>query len=100
MAIIKPLLTEKSATFTGSGLYVFQIEPGTSKPSIKSQLKQLFNVDATSVRVVNLPAKKVSFKRHIGTRARRSHAYVQLASKQHLPGFELPKPKEEKKESK
>ena len=42
-------------------------------------------------------AKKVTFKRRPGIRSARRRAYVQLAPKQQIPGFELPKKSKEDK---
>lgn len=97
MSIIRrPLLTEKSALGMDRGLYVLEVAPKATKQSVSQLLKKLFDVDAKSVRIVNLPAKKVTFKRIKGEQVRRRKAYVQLAKGQKLPGFELPKDKDDK----
>ena len=95
-SIIAPVMTEKSVKSLDTGLYVFTIEAKATKNSIADALKKLYDVDAISVRIVNLPAKKVNFKRKPGIRSVRRRAYVQLAPKQQIPGFELPKQKEDK----
>ena len=95
-SIISPVMTEKSVKSLDSGLYVFTIESRATKNSIADSLKKLYDVDVTSVRIVNLPAKRVNFKRKPGIRSVRRRAYVQLAPKQQIPGFELPKPKDGK----
>lgn len=89
--IVSPILTEKSVLNLDKGLYVFSITTAATKASVADTLKKLYDVDAVSVRIVNLPAKKVNFKRKPGTRSARRKAYVQLAPKQQIPGFELPK---------
>jgi ribosomal protein L23 len=83
-----PILTEKSAVGMNSGLYVFAVTDNANKVTIAKELKDLYNVEAISVRIVNLPAKEVSFKRVKGTRSIRRKAYVQLKEKQQIPGFE------------
>lgn len=98
--IISPVMTEKSVKSLDTGLYVFTIESRATKNSIADSLKKLYNVDVTSVRIVNLPAKKVKFKRIPGVRSARRRAYVQLAAKQQIPGFELPKKKDAKEDKK
>lgn len=97
-SIIAPVMTEKSVKSLDTGLYVFAVVTNSTKSSIKDALKKFYDVDAVSIRIVNLPAKKVSFKRRPGVRSVRRRAYVQLAPKQQIPGFELPKQKENKKE--
>lgn len=91
-----PLLTEKAAQAMDNGLYVLSISENATKQSIRQELKHSFNLEAVSVRIVNLPAKQVKFKRIPGTQAVRRKAYVQLKKGQKLPGFELPKQKEDK----
>ena len=72
--IISPVMTEKSVKSLDTGLYVFTIESRATKNSIADSLKKLYNVDVTSVRIVNLPAKKVKFKRKPGVRSARRRA--------------------------
>lgn len=94
--IISPILTEKSVTNLDRGLYVFSIGTKATKSSLADELKKLYGVDAINVRIVNLPAKKVNFKRKPGIRSVRRKAYIQLAAKQQIPGFELPKKEKNK----
>lgn len=94
--IYAPLLTEKVAQSLDSGQYVLTIADTATKQSIRQELKRSFDLEAISIRIVNLPAKKVKFKRIPGIQAGRRKAYVQLKKGQKLPGFELPKQKEEK----
>lgn len=94
--LLTPLLTEKAALKMDKGLYVLRVSPSATKQSITQELKKNFSIDAISVRIVNLPAQKVKFRRVPGVQAERRKAYVQLKSGQKLPGFELPKQKNEK----
>lgn len=86
-----PILTEKAALGLDKGLYVMMVERSATKNSIASELKTQFDLDAVSVRIVNLPAKRVKFKRIAGVQPVRRKAYIQLKAGQKLPGFELPK---------
>ncbi|MEX1052118.1 MAG: 50S ribosomal protein L23 [Patescibacteria group bacterium] len=95
--IISPLLTEKSVLNLDKGLYVFSVSATATKTSLADSLKKLYDVDVVNVRIVNLPAKKVKFKRQPGLRSARRKAYIQLAAKQQIPGFELPKDKDKDK---
>ncbi|MCR4277470.1 MAG: 50S ribosomal protein L23 [Candidatus Berkelbacteria bacterium] len=94
--IISPILTEKAALGMDRGLYVMTVDRGATKNSITTEMKKLFDLDVLSVRIVNLPAKRVKFKRLPGVQTARRKAYVQLRQGQKLPGFELPKQKEDK----
>ena len=95
--IVSPLLTEKSAANFDKGLYVFNVSAVATKNSIADELKRLYDVDAIGIRIVNLPAKKVMFRRKPGVRNARRKAYVQLAPKQKIPGFEVQKDADEPK---
>jgi len=88
-SIIAPLLTEKSAADIDKGLYVFLVTSEANKVTVKSELKATYGVESTSVRIVNLPAKTVTFRRHKGTQSARRKAYVQLPPKTQIPGFEV-----------
>ncbi len=89
--ISSPILTEKAALGMDRGLYVMTIDRSATKNSITTEMKKQFDLDVVSVRIVNLPAKRVKFKRLPGVQTARRKAYVQLKKGQKLPGFELPK---------
>ncbi len=93
--IISPILTEKAALGMDKGMYVLIVDRAATKRSIATVMKRQFNLDVVSVRIVNLPARRVKFKRLPGSQTARRKAYVQLKTGQKLPGFELPKQKED-----
>jgi len=94
--MIAPVMSEKSAANLDKGLYVFAVSDQATKSSIVDEVKKLYEVAVVSVRIVNLPAKKVNFRRRPGQRSARRRAYIQLAKGQVIPGFELPKTDEKK----
>ncbi len=98
--ILSPVLSEKTTLGMENGLYVLSVTESATKSSVKKDLKIVHSVDATSVRILNLPGKKVRFKGKKGVRNGRRKAYVQLKTGQHLPGFEIKKEKETKKSDK
>lgn len=103
MLVIKhPVISEKSAISATNGLYVFEVSSLANKVQVAAAVKEMFDVEPTDVRMVNLPAKKVKFKRIPGVRAKRSRAYVQLKKGDKLKGFEqlIGTDKEAKAESK
>ncbi len=95
-AIVRPYLSEKSAFAINQGRYVFLITNEANKTTVAQDLRRLYEVTPTSVRIVNLPAKSVNFKRRPGKRAMIRKAYVQLPPKQKIPGFESLTEKEDK----
>jgi ribosomal protein L23 len=99
-SVLKPVLSEKSAHSMSSGLFVMTVERGATKTSIAQDIKRLYNVEAISVRIVNLPAKPVRFKGRKGVQSVRRKAYIQLKKGQQLPGFEVKKENENKDKGK
>jgi large subunit ribosomal protein L23 len=79
-ALKAPWFSEKALIGTENGVYVFQIPASATKPEIKAAIEKFYKVTPRQIRVVNLPAKKVSLRtrRGQGTRARRHKAYVYL----------------------
>lgn len=96
LTIIKPLLTEKSAAKMGEGLYVLRVTDSATKTTIVQDLASMYNVEAISVRVVNMPARQIRFRGRKGTQGAFKKAYVQLKKGQELPGFEVKKEEEKK----
>ncbi len=52
-AIIKPRITEKSATLSDKNVYAFEIRKGTTKYEVRDAIKALYNVTPTRVNIVN-----------------------------------------------
>jgi large subunit ribosomal protein L23 len=96
LSIIKPILTEKSAAKMGDSLYVLRVMDEATKTMIVKDLASLYKVEATSVRIVNMPARKVRFRGVRGTQGGFKKAYVQLKKGQELPGFEVKKDDDKK----
>ncbi|MCR4328309.1 MAG: 50S ribosomal protein L23 [Patescibacteria group bacterium] len=55
--IQKPLITEKAASFTNEGKYVFIVRPDSTKPEIRKAIEKLYGVHITDVNIVRLPGK-------------------------------------------
>jgi large subunit ribosomal protein L23 len=78
--LVAPWLSEKALIGTESGVYVFEVPARATKTDVKAAVELIYKVKPTKIRMVNLPAKKVSLRtrRGIGSRARRHKAYVYL----------------------
>ncbi|HEX8591262.1 MAG TPA: 50S ribosomal protein L23 [Candidatus Paceibacterota bacterium] len=76
----RPWFSEKAFIGTENGVYVFEVPASATKPEIKAAVEKFYSVTPRQIRVVNLPAKKVSLRtrRGTGSRARRHKAYVYL----------------------
>lgn len=79
-ALKRPWFSEKALIGTEQGIYVFEVPASATKPEIKAAVEKYYGVTPRQIRIVNLPAKKVSLRtrRGHGTRARRHKAYVYL----------------------
>lgn len=75
-----PWFSEKALIATEKGVYAFAVRPDATKPEIAGAIKEIYNVSPRAVRIVNLHAKQkmMRTRRGMGTRARRTKAYVYL----------------------
>ncbi len=78
--ITAPWFSEKALIGTERGVYAFEIPESSTKTEIIAAIEKFYGVTPKKVRIVNLPAKKVSLRtrRGVGLRARRHKAYVYL----------------------
>ncbi len=76
----RPWFSEKALIGTESGVYTFEVSPAATKEDVAQAIIKAYNVTPMKVRMVNLPAKKVSLRgrRGVGVRSRRHKAYVYL----------------------
>jgi len=76
--ILKPLISEKSATLAGSNQYVFVVRKTANRVAVASAIKQMYGITPVSVNVINVPGKKVRFGRRQGVRSDWKKAIVTL----------------------
>lgn len=87
--VVKPMITEKSsAAFQARGEYVFEVHPDATKPQIREALKQLFGVNAVSVRTMQMRRNAVARAKTRGVTARWKKAIVTLKDGESLAVFE------------
>jgi len=76
--ILKPLITEKSlGLINDKNTYVFHVHHKANKNDVKASVKYLFNVDAISVRTVQVPYKSRMQRKMV--RKAYKKAFVSLA---------------------
>ena len=77
-----PWFSEKSLIITEKGVYTFEVPKSATKAEIAGAIKEIYNVQPRTIRIVNLPPKRKAMrtKRGFGTRAARHKAYVYLNS--------------------
>ena len=78
----KPLITEKATKVGHQNQYVFEVAPDANKLQIRQAIKQMFDVDAVSVRTVRTKGKvKTRMTRQgmqVGKTNLKKKAYVTL----------------------
>jgi len=79
--LIAPWMSEKALIGTDSGIYVFEISRTSTKQDVARAIEVVYKVTPRSVRIANLPGKRVSRRTKSGSaiRPRRRKAYVYLA---------------------
>ena len=83
--IIGPHISEKStASAEGVGQVVFRVRRDATKAEIRRAVEMLFEVQVTSVAVVNVPGKRKRFGMRKGQQSSWKKAYVRLAPGQDL----------------
>jgi large subunit ribosomal protein L23 len=87
--IRRPLNTEKSTVAAEQNQYVFEVDQHSNKVQIREAVEQVFKVDVSKVRVVNMAAKAGRWGRK---RVKRSPAWkkaiVTIAPGQKIEIFE------------
>jgi large subunit ribosomal protein L23 len=87
--IVRPLITEKSsAAYQHRREYTFVVHPEATKPQIAAALRQLFGVNPTSVRTMQMRRHTVMRGRVRGVTTRWKKAVVRLKEGESLPVFE------------
>ena len=77
--ILRPRITEKSGIMHESqNVYTFEVTKESTKHSIEKEIKALYKVTPTKVRIVNLPAKAVIVRGKKGTQSAVKKAMVYL----------------------
>jgi len=78
--LLAPWLSEKALIATEKGVYAFHVSTEATKHDVMLAVERTYQVTPRQVRMVNLPAKRVSLRtrRGFGTKSGRRKAYVYL----------------------
>ncbi len=82
--IIKPLVTEKSAIMQSVNKFSFMVARDAKKSQIKRAVKELYNVDARQINIINVQGRAVRFGRSQGRRSDFKKAIVTLPQGQSI----------------
>lgn len=86
--LVKPYVTEKTATLTASGKYVFVVRKSATKLEVKEAVRELYGTIPQTVRIINRAGKEVRFGARIGTRKDWKKAIVTMPEGKTLPIYE------------
>lgn len=86
--IVKPLISEKSASLAGANQYVFVVRKGVNRIQVRSAIKQMYGVSPVSVNIMNVLGKKVGFSQRMGKRSDWKKAIVTLPKGQTINVYE------------
>jgi len=95
LVIKKPIISEKSFSLAGAGVYVFLVTNSANKKIVAEQVHQMYKVDVQEVRIINIPGKVKRVGKRFGKRGDIKKALVKLKKGQKILLFE-----EEKKDDK
>jgi len=76
--LVRPHITEKSATTAERGSYVFEVAVSATKRDIALAVHRLFKVTPVKVTTVTMPRRRIMVKGRPGFRKGRKKAYVYL----------------------
>lgn len=77
--IIRPRITEKAGIMSEKlNVYTFEVALNSTKDTISKEIKTLYKVTPTKVRIVNLPARKVFVRGKKGEQSAVKKALVYL----------------------
>lgn len=94
----RPIITEKALNQSVLGKYIFEVDRRATKTEIKKAIKNAFDVEVVSVKVINIKGKTRRFGRK-RTQIKLSDwkkAIIQLAPGQKIDIFTVPGEVEEK----
>ena len=82
--LIRPHITEKATMKSESSVYVFQIDPKSTKNAVKKAFVEKYKINPIKVTTVTIPAKNVIVRGKRGKKSGYKKAYVYLVKGQKL----------------
>lgn len=77
--IIRPRITEKAGIMSDKlNVYTFEVAKNSTKDTVSKEIKSLYKVTPTKVRIVNLPERKVFVRGKKGVQSAVKKALVYL----------------------
>ncbi len=76
--LLNPHITEKATMSSESGVYVFEIDPSSSKSDVQKAFIEKYKIHPKKVATVTIPAKNVFVRGKKGKKSGYKKAYVYL----------------------
>ncbi len=76
--LINPRITEKATFSSEKSVYVFKIDPGTTKAHVKKAFVEKYKVTPVKIHTVTIPAKNVFVRGKKGKKSGYKKAYIYL----------------------
>ena len=87
--IRRPIITEKTSKLVEQGQYTFEVKAGVNKVEVKAAVEAAFEVEVTSVKIINCIRKLRRVGKHEGLRPAVKKAIVTMKEGQTLDVFEI-----------
>ncbi|HDL74846.1 MAG TPA: 50S ribosomal protein L23 [bacterium] len=79
-----PHITEKATDLTEKNQYTFKIWPRANKIEVKKAIKDLYKVDVTAVKIINIPSKRKRFGKTMGLKKGYKKAIIKIKKGQKI----------------
>jgi large subunit ribosomal protein L23 len=79
-----PHITEKAGDLAEKNQYVFKIFPRANKIGVKKAIEDTYGVDVVSIKIINVPKKKIKLGKIQGTRPGYKKAIVKIKKGQKI----------------
>ena len=77
-SILHPYVSEKATRLENMNQYMFKVVRSANKPEVKKAIQNRYKVTVVAVNMINMPSKKRTVGRHVGTKAGFRKAIVTL----------------------
>lgn len=86
--LVRVVVTEKATYASSQNQYVFEVVRKATKPEIRKAVKAVYNVEPTSVNIISVRGKHITFGRVQGVTKKTKKAIVTLPKGATLPIYE------------
>lgn len=86
--ILAPIVTEKSAQLSDSGVMAFRVALTANKVMVRQAFRELYKVNPVKVRMINVRGKNLRFGRQTGKRMDYKKALITLPKGKRIDIFE------------